>query len=390
MQILLEQIFYGRGERGYAILGNSPGAANFTARVDYLCGAVGTPNNDYRGEPFLLSVPEKDSVIMICGRRGTPDSMGRETLFFHAIVAEKSALINAKVDAVSLFYKGAFADKMPSVDIAPLCVDVKPLENIKPQPGSVVDWTMPCVIRSEKPVLDVVRTVVGDRALELSWATFAFQSMQDFDVQVLPLRAPCLRTVDEYDTMGKHLRFGSVESEPKADKPPRRYSSEWTQPSGRQVVSETAQNQSSAMFKLSVAINIVLVAFCAVLLVSRKSVTNDSLRSATPIVVTNTVEKIVKMRSPAQLSDSQRTEIEDAAIQRYRSEQMSKFPNESRLAFLNFHSTATNLFNKYYGPDYDSDTEENQAGLRKEHRFFSDLEIGITFVNENLLKRNTP
>ena len=101
--MVLEQLFYGRGERGYAILGNSPGAANFTERVDFLCGAVGTPNNDYRGAPFLLSVPEKNGVIMICGRRGMPDSMGRETLFFHALVADKAAMSDANADAASLF-----------------------------------------------------------------------------------------------------------------------------------------------------------------------------------------------------------------------------------------------------------------------------------------------
>ena len=113
MNLPLEQVFYGRGERGYAVLGASPGGLPFAARVEALCGAVGTPAGDYSGEPFLVSVPDEDGVIMMCGRSGAPDSMGRSTLFYHVLIGLRKDLAAAKVDAFTLFDQGAFVAQMP-------------------------------------------------------------------------------------------------------------------------------------------------------------------------------------------------------------------------------------------------------------------------------------
>lgn len=60
MRVRLEQVFYGRGDNGYAVLGVSPGGRPLARRVAALCGAVGTPGGNYGGEPFLLSVPDGD------------------------------------------------------------------------------------------------------------------------------------------------------------------------------------------------------------------------------------------------------------------------------------------------------------------------------------------
>ena len=209
MKLTLEQLFYGRGERGYGVLGMSPGGAPFTARVEMLCGAVGTPGADYGGEPFLLSVPENDRVLMICGRRGAPDSMNRETLFFHALVAAKKDLAAAKADALSIFAQGAFAAKMPAGTVEPLRIDCKAGRDgstSRPPDGRAVGASLPCFVRSPSPAPDVVRAFVGGRANELAWATFAFQPFDGFDVQVLPPRIAAPRSTNECDVDGKLVR----------------------------------------------------------------------------------------------------------------------------------------------------------------------------------------
>ena len=324
---------------------------------------------------------------MICGRRGAPDSMGRETLFFHALVADKVAMSDAKADISSLFSQGVFVDKMPSGDIATLCVDVGP--KASQHAGSVMNVTAPCVIRSEKPLLDIVSTAVGDRALELSWATFAFQSMQCFDVQILPPRVPCPRTMNEYDATGKLIRSASKADSSRKEDTLQRHHDETAYSSAEQVPNVSSKDKSNAMLKLSVILNIVLVAVCALLLLSRKSATDAPIEPATPIVVTNTVEKIVEKRVLVELSDAQKAEIEGVAIRRFRAEQERKFPSVSKEAFLDFHNAATNLFDKYYGPDYYEQTKNNPDSFRKEHQFLSALEIGVNFVNKNLLKGKT-
>jgi hypothetical protein len=315
--------------------------------------------------------------------------MGRETLFFHALVVEKSVLFNAKVDVSSLFAQGVFVDKMPSGDIAPLCVDVA--SKASQHAGSVVNMTVPCVIRAEKPLLDIVRAAVGDRALELSWATFAFQQMQSFDVQVIPPRVLCPRMVNEYDTTGTLLRSAVTTSSSKEDWVLRKNLDERTYASGGEVVTGTSKDKSSAMLGLSVAINIVLSAVCSMLFLSRRSVMDAPPRTPTPIVVTNTVEKMLEKSVPTQLPDSQRAEIEDVAIKRFRSELKAKFPSGGKEAFLDFNKKAADLFSKYYGTNYNNEeSQENKENFKREHEFLSELEIGINFVNENLLKGKTP
>ena len=183
MTIEFEQLFYGRGPRGYAVLGASPKAAGVSEFVESLCGSVGTPGTDYGGDPFLLSVPEGASVVMVCGRRGAPDGMGRSTLFFHALVAPKASLAAARTDAFSLFKQGVFADKMPQGEIKALTVRMyAPPQSTAP--GSPAAF--PVVCRSTVPSLDLAREALGGRSLDYKWATFAFRHLDGFDVQVLP------------------------------------------------------------------------------------------------------------------------------------------------------------------------------------------------------------
>lgn len=380
MKIVLEQLFYGRGARGYGILGASPGAENFAARVESLCGAVGTPGGDYGGEPFLISVPEGEYAIMLCGRRGAPDSMGRATLFFHALAANKAEMAKAKADAFSLFEQGAFNNKMPqgAVKAVDLHIDAqtrRPPDNLRID----AQMRLPAVIRSSSPVQGIVREVACDRALDLAWATFAFQALQGFDIQVLSPRTSIPRTLNEYDASGKLLRAAAAGERP-LNRPPM---------DGRTQCEAQGRVQpphrSSAMLKFSLAVNVVLAVLLAAVFAQREHAPSGKTNPER-IVVTNVVEKLVEKPVAVQLSDAQKSAIEEAAIARFRSD----FPGGSKEAFLQYHENAVNLFSKYYGPDYDCSSEANKAQFEQQHEFLDKLETGIDFVNKNLLKGGKP
>ena len=384
MKLNAEQVFYGRGNRGYDILGASSGGQPFASRVESLCGSVGTPGGDYGGEPFLLSVPDGDSVVMICGQRGAPDGMGRSTLFFHALVAPRADLAAADADAFSLFEQGAFADKVPQGDVGALCVDARARSTAAGSP-----MALPAVCRSRTPSLDLVRGALGGRALDCKWATFAFQALPDFDLQVLPPRVQGIRTANEYDESGSLVRSAAAASVPQrrdddtgGRTSPPRFSPAPSSPVPRAPVAE----KSNGVLKLSIAVNIGLVVLCALLLVSRKSSTGSTSTRTEQIVVTNIVEKVVEKQVALQPSDEQKSTMEKAALERLR----EKFPGESRAAFLEFGKTASDLLGKYYGPAYDGETEENRAAFKDAHEFLDKLRRGIDFVNENLLKGKTP
>lgn len=256
MSLSCEQLFYGRGERGYGILGQSPGAAPFRKRVEALCGAVGTPTAEYGGEPFLVSAPEGDRVVMLCGLRGTPDSMKRETLFFHALVAEKKALVATKADAFTLFAQEAFGVALPHGKIPALAIDVRRTET-----GGAASSraSFPCFIRSSKPENDPVRSLVGMDANERTWATFAFQALDSFDVQVLPPRIPAPPGTREYDTTGKLICAAKAV-------PQKTVEATDEEPYARQVAAstDTTPSKYSALLKLSLFANIVLAAACCI------------------------------------------------------------------------------------------------------------------------------
>lgn len=296
MTIEFEQLFYGRGPRGYAVLGASPKAAGVSEFVESLCGSVGTPGTDYGGDPFLLSVPEGASVVMVCGRRGAPDGMGRSTLFFHALVAPKASLAAARTDAFSLFKQGVFADKMPQGEIKALTVRM----HAPPQstaPGSPAAF--PVVCRSTVPSLDLAREALGGRSLDYKWATFAFRHLDGFDVQVLPPHVTIrqkLSKADETPAFSSSVSSGSSAS---SRQPP------------------TSDSSPSAALKISLLVNLVLAVACGMLLASWKFVGTEPADSASSparyIAVTNTVEKIVTIPLPPK----QKEDIGRAAVAKY-------------------------------------------------------------------------
>lgn len=397
MTLVFEQIFYGRIERGYGVLGVSPGGRSFVSRGEALCGAVGTPGGDYGGEPFLISVPDGKCVMMLCGRRGSLDSMGRSTLFFHVLIAEESAMIKAKADAFSLFSQGVFAGEMPSGNnITPLRVDVKPSTVADSQIGSVAHIAVPCVIRSVKPLGKLVRGVVGGRALTLSWATFAFQSMRGFDVQVLPPRVSCPQGANEYDATGTLLRSAVVADNPKEDGPSRNDRDERPCSSRGQIANTTnaaSRGKSNVLFVLSVLANTVLVVVCFALLAARGSISsnNEPTRPAPLVVTTNSVatpiekidarEKIEQKQVSVSLSDEQKAKIEADAVRRFCEGLKRETPDNW---WRDFDQAACEAgLDKYV-------SERDSQEFPKQSRFFGEVKKFLVRINEKTQEKKTP
>lgn len=381
MRISLDQIFYGRGPRGYGVLGISPGGAPFAARVEKLCGAVGTPGSDYGGEPFLLSVPEDDHVLMICGRRGAADSMGRETLSFHALVAAKKDLSAAKADASSLFAQEAFAAKMPTGPIDALPLEVKPGRDgspSRPNGGRIVDASLPCVIRSDQAAPDAVRAVVGARTIDFSWATFAFQSLDGFDVQVLPPRIAAPRTTNEYDASGNLLRSAAQArtnspSWTNSDDSPSGRNGSTSRPTNGRVVPGFPPFKTSPMLKLSFAANAALAVLCFALYTNRKP--TKQVRVEVP------VEKVVEKTIEVPPSQAVTNAIAKAAAEAERKRLSDLFPSTDRI--LNFDTAKSDLPNS-------DDIEQYPDSYRSAREFLRKTKAYVDFINTNLPENTKP
>lgn len=396
MNITLDQAFFGRGERGYGVLGISPGITGLVSRIEAICASVGTPGRDYGGEPFLMSVPDDGRVIMLCGRRGTPDSMERATLFFHVLVAEKDVLVAAKADAFSLFAQGAFTDKMPVGNVAALSLEASGAMSGSgghPQDNKdKLDVTLPCMFRSREAATELVRAAIGNRANELTWTTFAFQSLHGFDVQVLPPRVQGLRTLNEYDASTHLVSRASVVDAPQPEEPLYPDRKQEMSPPYSSTSKAPLSEKSNVMIKFSIVANFVLVALCAMLLVSRKSMSTSPANATDQIVITNFVERIVEKPVVTPLPDEQKATIEKVAIERYRSELIKAFPRKDFIGDFDDEIKKCNLFRFAYGDKYEGPSvpEEDKKKYRNENTFLNKLKSYVNVLNTNLLKGKKP
>lgn len=315
MQLQFEQLFYGRGAGGYGILAASPNGASFAHHVESLCGSIGTSGADYGGEPFVFSVPEAEWVIMVCGRRGAFDGMGRSTLFFHALVGKKSDLSAANADAFTLFELGLFADNISSQTISSLIVQVD--HNSRLSTGSLQNrCSLPCVIRSDKPANDLVGTIVRGHENDISWATLTFQYIPNFDVQVLSSSVSIPRMVNEYDAKGQLIHTAKFTLSDEVELHRQRSVAHQSAPQ-----SSPEHPKFSAMLKVSLFFNFLFLTIFVMFFLSGKTTQINTI--PTQKVVTNTVVKTIEV----DVSPRRIVEIENAAREEYRKRLLSSAPS---------------------------------------------------------------
>ena len=246
MSKILGQIFYGRDSGGYGVLGVSPAGRPFIGAVAALCRAVGSPDRPGDVHPFLLSKREGAAVLMIRACRGAADPTGRATIFFHALIAEEASLRATGLDAFALVNAGAFAESCPSQKPSDM-----PFPNVKqreaaPAEGRGID--IPATISSKRPLDELVRQELGEKSLDLNWATFTFNPLPDFDLCVLSSYSPRKGTGTQYafDDAGLHrLSPEIVQRKPEKGGP---------LPAGRH-----STQRSSLVLLFSLAANVILV-----------------------------------------------------------------------------------------------------------------------------------
>ena len=201
---ILGQIFYGRAPDGYGVLGSSPAGQPFIGAVAALCRAVGSPDRPGDVRPFLLSKREGAAVLMIRACRGAADPTGRATIFFHALVADEASLRIAGLDAFVLANASVFAESCSSREPSDLPFPNARQHEATPTEGRGID--MPATISSERPLDDLVRQELGEKSLDLNWASFTFNPLPDFDLSVLSSYSPRKGTGTQYtfDDAGLH------------------------------------------------------------------------------------------------------------------------------------------------------------------------------------------
>ena len=186
--ILLGQVFYGRGPDGYGILGVSPAGRPIVAMVADLCRTVGTPDRPGENPSFLLEKRTGSSVVMIRACRGSPDSTGRATVFFHALVTDMEMLQAENLDAFVLADAGAFSTTCPGRNPPDLSIPVpKPRPSRSNGPRSL---EFPATVSSEHPLDALVRRELGPDVLKYDWATFSYNPLPGFDLCVLSAYSP--------------------------------------------------------------------------------------------------------------------------------------------------------------------------------------------------------
>lgn len=242
----LGQIFYGRDRDGYGVLGVSLSGRPFIGAVAALCRAVGSPDRPGDVRPFLISKREGDVVLMLRACRGAADPTGRATIFFHALIADRTSLRATGLDAFALAKAGMFAESCSNRELPDLPFPSAQQQDVVPDGNKSIE--LPATISSERPLDELVQQELGTNSLNLNWATFTFNPLSGFDICVLSAYSPRMGAGTQYVFDNGGLRRVS----PEAVRP--KTSSEGTLPEGRSF-----KKKLSIPLILSLIVNAVLV-----------------------------------------------------------------------------------------------------------------------------------
>ena len=201
MQVKLEQVFYGRGQFGYGVLGASPNGNAFGEAVESLCESIGSPDAFLTWKPFLVNRPFGDYCLMCCVQPGEPDSCGRPTILYHTLIGLASEMVVAGLDAFVLqeagFFRKDVVEHPESVSL-----EGRSQKRLEKRPFDIL---FPAVVSVSGPDPDLIRRLLGADSVRRSWATFAFHPMSGFDLYALSNRASLPTGVACYDSNGKLL-----------------------------------------------------------------------------------------------------------------------------------------------------------------------------------------
>ena len=202
----VEQIFYGRGADGYAILGSSVPSCGLTDQVLELCQSVGTPGFEREddNQPFLLQKVCGANVLMVCGRNGEPDSFGRKTLFFHAVVVPLAYAKEQKLSAADLYRADVFSTKCRDGTLSALVID-----HVKGASDShSCGFKFPAAFSCRRANNLALVKLLDGKLVGANWATMCWRLMAGFDwfgLDASRLGSDVTAEYSVYDTDGKLL-----------------------------------------------------------------------------------------------------------------------------------------------------------------------------------------
>lgn len=193
--IALEQLYWGHDGNRYRSLGASSQANGDVA--GRIRDKLGTPDGLSEMKPFLVSVPYEDRLIMICGQRGKPDNIGRNTLFFHTLIGDRAECSRNHINAYSLWQGGYFKSEYSGAAQAePL--PVPELPEIPASGAEPPPWDgEKLAIRSSAPENELLYRMLGARINDIPWAGFTWNPLNDFTLYAIsryaemPKDRPC-------------------------------------------------------------------------------------------------------------------------------------------------------------------------------------------------------
>ena len=157
MQVKLEQVFYGRGQFGYAVLGTSPNGKAFGAAVESLCESIGSPDAFLTWEPFLVNRRFGDYCLMCRVQPGEPDSCGRPTIFHHVLIGLASEMVAAGLDAFVLQEADLFRKDVVEHPES-VSVEGRSQKRLEKRPFDIL---FPAVVSVSGPDPDLIRRLLG-------------------------------------------------------------------------------------------------------------------------------------------------------------------------------------------------------------------------------------
>ena len=209
--MILEQVFYGRGPQGYAVLGDSGCPLDLMEHAEALCQQHGTPDVDSmsRLQPFLFQHCSCGHVYMGCGMAGRKDDLGRETLFFHVLIGNAEEFVKAGVCAADLFRLGLFASGQGQGAMKLGKVEVDECELKRQDVVSRCALELPAVVLCKSESNRQVLKLIGDAVSKVGWTSCSWNASGNFEVVGMPSlisldSAPAQFNV--YDENGKLLR----------------------------------------------------------------------------------------------------------------------------------------------------------------------------------------
>ncbi len=209
----VEQVFYGRGESGYTILGSSIPLCGVTDQVAELCQSIGTPGYE-RAEDnqlFLLQKVCGVNVLMGCGRTGDADGIGRKTLFFHVLVVRCEYAKERGLCAADFYRAGKFSERCLRGKIGSVGIDDVTGVGVGARGA---EFHFPAVFQCRRAEnLGLIGLLAGAE-VGMNWATMSWRVLKGFDWYGLEASRSSASLPGElwvYDVEGKMRRAGRTE-----------------------------------------------------------------------------------------------------------------------------------------------------------------------------------